>query len=229
MPFVHLFPIITAAAAKGLGCGVACGGACGNPMTKMFLASYLFTHSGKLKRSIIAFINFYAGKIISVVSICVIASWLGSRIVDASGTMFGINLEFVVQLLMFIFAITLIGRWIYINKVKPAEVKTSHDCKEKTQRKLPMLVCGVVSGISPCAPLILAVGYASTLSILDAVIVGVVFSVASSILPLIILAILTGLLSGAMFKEIPAKVRYFQLGAYVLIAVMSGNTLLQLI
>ena len=254
MPFAHLLPIITVAATKGLGCGVACGGACGNPMTKMFLGAYLFTHSGKLKRSIVAFIAFYAGKIMAVVSLCVIAALLGNRIIDEHGMLFGINLLFVVQLLIFLLALVLIGRWIYRYVIKGNKAKETPlakapcgDCNSggnecasndsthisthisKPKRRLPLLICGFISGISPCAPLILAVGYAATLSVLDAVIVGVVFSVASSILPLLLIVVLTGLLSGAMFKELPTKIRYFQLASYVLITAISGYSIITLL
>ena len=250
MPFAHLLPIITVAATKGLGCGVACGGACGNPMTKMFLGAYLFTHSGKLKRSIVAFIAFYAGKIMAVVSLCVFAALLGNRIIDDYGMLFGINLLFVVQLLIFMLALVLIGRWIYRYVIKGSKAKETplakalhSNCNGGTnecanngnthvsspKRKLPLTVCGFISGISPCAPLILAVGYAATLSVLDAVIVGVVFSVASSILPLLLIVVLTGLLSGAMFKELPTKIRYFQLASYVLITAISGYSIITLI
>lgn len=221
MPFTHLLPIITVAATKGLGCGTACGGACGNPMTNVFLASYLLTHSGKLKRSLFSFISFYAGKIISVVLLCVIAALLGSRIIDETGRIFGLNMQFTVQLLMFLFALVLIGRWFYkARKFRPR-------CGGRRKRSLPMLVCGFISGVSPCAPLILAVGYAAGLTVADAVVIGVVFSVASSALPLLVLTVLTGLLSGAMLKEIPHKIRYLQLGAYVVVAVMSGYTMMQ--
>jgi hypothetical protein len=75
----------------------------------------------------------------------------------------------------------------------------------------------------------LAVGYAATLSVLDAVVIGVVFSVASSVLPLLLIVVLTGALSGAMFKELPAKIRYFQLASYVLIPAVSGYTIITLL
>ncbi|MCL2238771.1 MAG: hypothetical protein FWC07_02325 [Defluviitaleaceae bacterium] len=233
MPFAHLLPIITVAATKGLGCGVACGGACGNPMTKLFLGAYLFTHSGKVKRSVAAFIAFYAGKITAVVLLCVIAALLGTRIIDENGMLFGVNLLFSVQIFIFVFALVLIGRWIYLHVIKPAEAPCG-DCNGNAHRgkpkwRFPLVICGFISGISPCAPLILAVGYAATLSVLDAVVVGVVFSVASSVLPLLLIVVLTGALSGAMFKELPAKIRYFQLASYVLITAVSGYTIITLL
>ena len=52
-------------ASTGLTCGVSCG-ACGNPIVNVFLSSYLFTHTGKLKRSIIDFFGFHIVKAISV-------------------------------------------------------------------------------------------------------------------------------------------------------------------
>ena len=85
-----------------------------------------------------------------------------------------------------------------------------------------MLVCGFFSGISPCAPLVLVMRYSAALSGVEAIIMGIAFSLANSILPLLLLVILTGVLSKAMFKEIPTKIKWFQLGAYIMFAVISG-------
>ena len=242
LSFAYLLPVITAAAVTGLSCGSACGG-CGNPMTNAFLAAYLFTHSGRLKRSVVSFAGFYMGKIIAVVLLCVIAAWLGSRIVDDAGKLFGLNMQFFVQFLMFLFAMMLIGRWLYRTRGESAQVQKQGHCAEHKdglqkyghkdehkiapKKNLPMIVCGFISGVAPCAPLIMAIGYASALSVAEAALIGVVFSVASSALPIVVLVLLTGLLSGAMFKEIPNKIRYLQLGSYVLVAAVSGYTLLQ--
>jgi lysylphosphatidylglycerol synthetase-like protein (DUF2156 family) len=220
---IELLPIIAIAATTGIACGAACGG-CGNPLTNVFLAAYVFTHTNRLKKSALSFASFFAGKIIAVVLLCIAAAWLGSRIVDDTGRLFGLNIHFLVQFLMLVFALFLIGRWFYRAK------NPQHECcgEHQKKRSLPLFVCGMISGAAPCAPLIMAVGYASVLSVANAAIIGLVFSVASSLLPLAILVVLTGLLSGAMFREIPSKIRYFQLAAYVFFAVMSGSAILQI-
>ncbi|MDR3310416.1 MAG: hypothetical protein LBS90_03590 [Oscillospiraceae bacterium] len=61
-----LISMATAAAGAGVTCGVTCG-ACGSPLTNIFLSSYLFTHSGKLRRSILSFFAFFIGKTASVI------------------------------------------------------------------------------------------------------------------------------------------------------------------
>ena len=233
MYLIDVLPLIIAAATTGLACGMACG-ACGNPMINVFLASYLFTHSGRLKQSVVSFAGFYAGKVAAVVFLCVIAAWLGSRIVDDSGLLFGFNMHALVRFLMFSFALFLTGKWIWRTVRKPQEAQHVTPCESHggkhtntKRRKLPLIVCGFISGAAPCAPLIMAIGYAATLSVAHAAVMGVVFSVASSLLPLLVLVVLTGLLSAAMFSEIPHKVRYFQLGSYVLIAAVSGHALIQ--
>jgi len=214
-----------------------CGG-CGNPMTNVFLASYLFTHSGRLKQSLFSFMGFYVGKLAAVVLLCVIAAWLGSRIVDDSGLLFGFNMHALVRFLMFSFALFLIVKWICRTLRKPKEAQRSThggpqcdshggEPANTKRRNLPLIVCGFISGAAPCAPLVMAVGYAATLSVTHAAVMGVVFSAASSLLPLLALVVLTGLLSAAMFTEIPHKIRYFQLGSYVLIAALSGHALIQ--
>jgi hypothetical protein len=167
-----------------------------------------------MRGNVFSFASFYAGKILAVVALCVAAAWLGGIVVDDAGRVFGFNVP--VQVLMFGLAVFLIVRWFG---------KKNMHCEQKT-RKLPLFVCGAISGAAPCAPLIMALGYASTLSVANAAVIGIVFSVASSLLPLAVLCILTGLLSGAMFREIPGKIWYFQLAAYVLIAATSGFQIL---
>ena len=221
-----LISMATAAATAGLSCGVSCG-ACGSPVSNVFLSSYLFTHSGRLTRSVFSFCGFYIGKMAAVILLCLIASWAGGSVIDEAGTLLGVNLRIVVQIAMFAFALLLIARWIYTEK-RQASDSGCNGCKAVKRKNYPMLVCGFFSGISPCAPLVLVMGYSAALSGVEAIILGVAFSLANSILPLILLVILTGALSKAMFKEIPGKIKWFQLGSYVMFAVISGVGIIRL-
>ena len=212
-----LLPMLLTGASTGLTCGVSCG-ACGNPIVNVFLASYLFTHTGKLKRSIIAFLGFHIGKAISVMVMCALISVLGSSIVDESGNLFGISLPKVVHAAMLLFMTVLIIRWFRTDK----SVGCNGDCqksKAKSKRFRHMLAYGILSGLSPCASLVVVLGYASALTAMEAVLVGVCFSLANSLVPLLLLVSLTGLLSGKMYREIPTKIKYFQLATYIVFAV----------
>lgn len=184
-------------------------------MVNVFLASYLFTHTGKLKRSVIAFLGFHLGKAISVMAMCGLISVLGSSIVDERGKFFGISLPKVVYAAMLIFMLVLIVRWFREEKHTGCDGKCQH---AKSDRFGHMLIYGILSGLSPCASLVVVLGYASALTAVEAVLVGLCFSLANSLVPLLLLVGLTGLLSGEMYKELPSKIKYFQLATYIVFA-----------
>lgn len=213
-----LLPMLITGAGTGLTCGLSCG-ACGNPIVNVFLASYLFTHTGRLKQSMIAFLGFHLGKAVSVMGMCGLISVLGSSIVDESGNLFGLSLQTIVFAAMFVFALFLIARWFQDNGKNKVCSGDCHKPKAKSDRFGHMFVYGLISGLSPCASLVIVLGYASALTVAEALLVGACFSLANSIVPLLLLVVLTGVLSREMFQEIPNKIRYFQLATYVLFAV----------
>lgn len=217
MSLATLLPMLMTCAGTGLTCGLSCG-ACGTPMVNVFLASYLFTHTGKWKRSMLSFAAFHLGKALTVTALCVLISWFGSQIVDDKGNLFGISLQSIVYLAMFLFVLVLIARWFRENG-KRAEHSCNGSCpRAGSDRFSHMLIYGLISGMSPCASLVLVLGYASALTTAEAILVGLCFSLANSIVPLLLLVTLTGLLSKEMYREIPTKIKYFQLATYILFA-----------
>lgn len=225
MSLYTLLPMLMTSASTGLTCGLSCG-ACGNPMVNVFLATYLFTHTGRLKRSIISFIGFHLGKAATVTGLCVLISIFGGQIVDDKGNIFGINLQSMVYIAMFLFMLAMIIRWFRDNK-KPTEHSCEGSCTHaKSDRFSHMFVYGLISGMSPCASLLVVLGYASALSTADAILVGLCFSLANSVIPLVLLVVLTGLLSKEMYREIPTKIKYFQLVTYILFAVVLAHQMI---
>lgn len=219
MDFSTLLPLLLTGASTGLTCGLSCG-ACGNPMVNVFLAGYLFTHTDRLKKSLIAFAGYHMGKAITVSVLCVLISWLGSQIMDEQGIFFGISLHRVVYTVMLIFMAVLIVRW-FLDGRSQKQPHCTGDCRKhqaSENRFGPMLLYGAISGISPCASMLVVLSYASALTVGEAVLVGLSFSLANSLIPLLLLTALTGLLSEQMHKEIPAKIRYFQLAIYLVFA-----------
>lgn len=232
-----LLPLLLTGASTGLTCGLSCG-ACGNPMVNVFLAGYLFTHTDHMKKSLTAFAAYHVGKAVTVSLLCVCISWFGSQIVDKSGNLFGINLQKLVTILMLLFVFRLIIQWIREWKGKDSSC-CSGNCMEQTSKsgKMPMKTLsqrlliqlsqnhigtmffyGAVSGMSPCASMVVVLGYASALRVGEAILVGLCFSLANSVVPLLILTALTGLLTEQMHKEIPQAIRYFQLASYLIFA-----------
>jgi xanthosine utilization system XapX-like protein len=81
---------------------------------------------------------------------------------------------------------------------------------------------GVGYGLSPCAPLILITGYAATLTVGHAVVLGFVFALMSMLSPMLMMLVLSGVLGTRLRREIPHYLVWFQLGCYiVLIAIFS--------
>lgn len=245
MSWSVLLSMLATSAGTGLTCGVSCG-ACGTPVVNVFLSSYLFTHSGKLRRSLLSFAGFHLGKMITVALLCVLISLLGDQIVDETGNMFGVNLQMLVYAAMLVFMLVLIKKW-FRDHSAASEPNTCTNCgggccSGKTSKSvetdggagsndrgginkgrtrdgfLPMLVYGCISGLSPCTSLVIVLGYASVLTMAEAAIVGLCFSFANSIVPFLLLVLLTGLLSREMYRELPDKIKYFQLVTYVVFA-----------
>lgn len=227
MDFATLLPLLLTGAGTGLTCGVSCG-ACGNPMINGFLAGYLFTHTDRLKKSLAAFAGYHTGRAVTVSLLCLLISLFGSRIVDENGTLFGIPLQRMVYVLMLIFTAVLIMRWFMENSGRSGTC--SGRCRRISDRRfVPMFLYGAVSGMSPCASLMVVVSYASALTAGEAVLVGLSFSLANSVIPLILLTALTGLLSEQMHREIPGKIRYLQLAVYIVFACVLIKNLLSAI
>lgn len=130
---------------------------------------------------------------------------------------------------MLMFMIVLIFRWFRENRGKTqknCEGSCSKYQKTVKNRFGSMLLYGLMSGLSPCASLLVVVSYASSLTMLETVLVGLSFSFANSLIPLILLTILTGVLSEQMHKEIPAKIQYFQVAVYMVFACVLMRNLL---
>ena len=219
MDFSTLLPLMLTGAGTGLTCGVSCG-ACGNPMVNGFLAGYLFTHTDRMKKSLTAFAGYHTGKAVAVSLLCLLVSWFGDRIVDEQGNIFGINLRCVVYAVMLLFTAVLIVRWFVDSRKQKKSCCTGGCRKYKPVNHGfgPMLLYGAVSGMSPCASMMVVLSYASALTAGEAVLVGLSFSLANSVIPLLLLTILTGLLSEQMHKDIPGKIRYMQLAVYLMFA-----------
>jgi len=71
-------------------------------------------------------------------------------------------------------------------------------------------------GISPCAPRLLIMGYAATLPVGFAAILGAVFSLVSTLSPVLFIMLISGALTKRMRKEIPQYLIWFRLGCYIL-------------
>ena len=214
-----LFESMAAAASVGMGCGTCCGSG-----ISAALYGYLTTHTKNIKQSVTAFLEFFLGKFLAVVFLCCIASLVGSNIIDDSGYVFGIKAAIIVDAVMLALGIWLLVGWIK-EKHNHHSCKTCKACKneqiaeEKTHHGA-LIGMGFGYGISPCAPMILITGYAATLPVGFAAVLGAVFALASTVSPALFIMLLSGILAKKMRKEIPQYLTWFRLGCYILLIVL---------
>lgn len=219
MDWSVIAPAITAAMSVGLGCGACC-----SPVISMFLSSYVVSHADGVKTGLWSFISFFLGKIISVIFLCCIAAGIGRQFIGIDGYIGSFNLRGAVRILMSGIGVVMVIRWFTENVWK----KTCHKChnresggqKNSIRGVLPIFWTGLTYGITPCAPLLIILGYAFTLPVLSAGITGCVFGLSSAASPVLLLALISGTLSKRLAKEIPHCIKWFRLVSYVLLIFM---------
>ena len=86
----------------------------------MALFGYLTTHAGTMKTSVLSFLNFYLGKLLAVVAVCMTSSLLGRQLVDENGNIGSLNIHLVVNLCMIATGIWFLVKWI--------RERTGHRC-----------------------------------------------------------------------------------------------------
>lgn len=212
-----LLPVLTTAVSIGLGCGSCC-----SPTVSVFLSTYIISHAGGMKKSLLAFLSFISGKVTSVMLLCLIAALAGNQFINDSGYLGSLNLKLVMQLIMFGIGCILIIKWFLDHKTSHKKCKTCTGHKKiRAKGILPLFTAGFAYGATPCAPLLLIIGLCTTLSISSALLVGLLFTLASTVTPVLLMVLVSGLLSGRIIKEIPQYLKWFQLASYVLITVLS--------
>lgn len=207
---------LTTAISVGLGCGTCC-----SPIISAFLSTYVVSHSGGVKKGILSFISFFFGKLLRVSLMCMISALISRQFISDSGYIGSFNLRLFSQTAMSVIGMVLVIRWFLELKKQ----KKCGGCKEcgKTVWKsgfVLMLAAGFTYGMTPCAPLLLMIGYCFTLPVSLAGVTGAAFSLSSMVSPVLLLVVVTGALSKKMGKEIPDAVKWFRLASYVLLMVM---------
>jgi hypothetical protein len=214
--FATLFESMTAAASVGMGCGTCCGSG-----ISAALYGYLTTHTKDVKHSVRAFLDFFFGKFLAVILLCCAASIIGANVMDDTGRVFGIKAALIVDAVMLAMGIRLLIGWIR-ERLGNHSCKSCKGCKpeqlpENRTHHGTLIGMGFGYGISPCAPLLLITGYAATLPLGYAAVLGAVFALASTVSPALFLMLLSGVLAKRMRKEIPQYLTWFRLGCYLLL------------
>ena len=227
MGLTLLLESVTTAASVGMGCGTCCGSG-----ISAALYGYLTTHARDFKQSLRAFLDFFFGKALAVVALCILAAVLGRSVLDSDGRLFGLRIAVIVDLLMIAMGFWLLVGWLRERYGRRACRSCGHcnpdersDWDAQRPSHMAMLGMGFGYGVSPCAPLILMTGYAATLPVGYAAALGGVFAAASTVSPALLLLVLSGVLAGKMRKEIPAYLTWFRLGCYILLIVLFAVSL----
>lgn len=212
-----LIPAVTTAVTVGLGCGTCC-----SPIISTFLSTYVVSHSDGVRKGILSFISFFAGKLISVTFLCMVAAVVSRQFISQDGYIGSFNLRLAAQFAMSGIGALLVVRWLLELRKERHSCHGCHGCGKLEGKvgALPMLCAGLTYGFTPCAPLLLMIGYSFTLPVPLAGGTGVAFSLASMASPVLLLTVITGALSRKMRQEIPGCIKWFRLGSYLLLMVM---------
>ncbi len=225
-----LLESMAAAASVGMGCGTCCGSGISTA-----LYGYLTTHTRDIKNSFKAFIDFFLGKFIAVILLCIAASLAGGNVFDETGRVLGIKAAVIVDVIMLAAGIWLLADWIR-ERLGIHSCKTCKGCgkaggkagrKAGRQGRAALFGMGFGYGISPCAPLILMTGYAATLPAGTAAVLGAVFALASTVSPALLMLVLSGALAKQMRKEIPQYLTWFRLGCYIILIAMFATEIVK--
>ena len=229
MGITLLLESMTTAASVGMGCGTCCGSG-----ISAALYGYLTTHTRNVRQSVRAFAEFFLGKFAAVILLCCAASLIGKSVIDDNGLIFGIRAALIVDAVMLAMGVWLLIGWIR-EKLGSHKCSSCKGCKtenisqitEDKPHHAALFGMGFGYGISPCAPMILITGYAATLPVFFAAVLGAVFSVASTLSPVLFIMLVSGVLAKRMNSEIPQYISWFRLGCYILLIVLFSSALIK--
>ena len=182
----------------GLGCGFGC-----NSQINYFLSSCVLFSSDGIRRAFRTLLVFYAGKLFSVLTLCLMTSLLG-RCVLLDYFAEYVNAVSIIVNLSFI----AVGIFSIIRVIQAKKHKCSCDRspdKSRFYTLTPVLV-GAVYGITPCAPFLMLIGYAVGLDPVQSIVLGIIFTLANAVSPVLLLVAMMGVVSKKMYLSIPSLV-----------------------
>ena len=196
---------LTSAAAVGIGCGAGCGSS-----ASAFLTTYVLSEGKNMRYAMSQVAAFYIGKMLAVAAVCTGGALLGNTLITGNGELAGFPLRRLVSLAMIITSLWLLRSWA-------GERKGCKNCRRCSaeSRRIPSFTVGMAYGFSPCAPLMMVLGFSALLPVHSALLLAILFSLASSLIPAMITLTLSGALSVRISAQLGSRLPYFQLVLYV--------------
>ena len=206
---------LAASVSVGLGCGTCCGSSASS-----FLAVYILSEGGGFLSSMKHVGSYYLGKVLAVSSITALTAAIGQVFIDENGYVGGFDSHHVISWVMLVSALILICCWFW--ERGQGCKKCAGKCHVKHRaRRIPSFITGIAYGAYPCVPLTMVAGYALTLSVPTAVLLGAVFATVSSLTPALVVFGLSGVLSGKIRSQLGKAMQYVQLSVYTLFFLIS--------
>ncbi|RDU24998.1 hypothetical protein [Anaerosacchariphilus polymeriproducens] len=197
--------------------GLSCGSGC-SPMISMFLTGYVVQAEGDSQKTGRVFVRFFMGKALAVLIVCLTASLVGEIFVNEGGYFGKYKFTYLMPIFLIISGIYMLMECIRRSGKK--ECSTCGSCKRDNRiTNVSPLIGGFFYGLTPCAPLIIISGYALTMFLWQALILGIVFSITCTLAPFVLIFIITKLVMNKMQEEVPKMFGFVRYGIYVMIII----------
>ena len=208
---------IASAASVGLSCGAGCGSS-----ASAFLTTYVLSEGRGMRFALRQVLSFYVGKLAAVLLVCLGGAMAGRVLIPLDGTLMGIPLNKVVYAVMLCASVWLLVDWF-------RQRKGCAGCRHcgGGLKTVPSFAVGMAYGLSPCAPLLMVLGYAAALTVPAALMLGTVFALASSLIPALLILVLAGTLSTKITTQLGKALPWFQLAVYTLYLVTAVRGLIK--
>lgn len=192
--------------------GISCGSGC-SPMISIFLTGYVVRAEGNTQKTWRVFAKFFLGKALAVLLVCMTASLVGELFVNEDGYFGKYKFSFLMPAFLIISGIYMLVECI--SRERKKECSACGSCrKENKITNASPLIGGFLYGLTPCAPLIIISGYALTMFLWQALLLGIVFSITCTVAPFILICVITKLVVNKMHEEVPKMFGLVRYGTY---------------
>lgn len=211
---------LLSAVALGLGCGVGCGS-----LATPFIITKLLGDQKDTKQSFFSLISFTLGKIITLIVLGILTSFIGNEIIGFLSDKLPFDLSMFFRIACIVFGLSVVYNTIKKDHKCPSKCKKcSGNRKDSSLWYTPSyFISGALYALTPCPPLTAVLVYAATINPFAAALLLTVFGIANSITPLLIYAPVTGFIVIKMKQEISKFTGTIQVIAGIMLIVLGSG------